>query len=81
VRRNSLCIFVTGHQIPLSSMIQVFRLNIAIPLILSYVFQLLVSIQWLTHIKCVFSSFPTSRVVAVVVDHSSEDAISVAKDG
>lgn len=60
-------------------MIQIFWFYSEICPVLPYVLQLFVSTQRLSHVKCVFTSFSSRRIVAVVVDYSPEDAVAVAE--
>lgn len=61
------------------SAIQILRVNFMVLPIFAYVLQLFVPTEWFAHIKCVLAFFPTSRVVAVVIDHSSENTIAIAR--
>lgn len=61
------------------SAIQILRVNFMILPIFAYVLQLLVPTEWFAHIKCVLAFLPTSRVVVVVIDYSSENTIANAR--
>ena len=47
--------------------------------VFAYVLQLLIPAEWFPHIECILAFFSTSRVVAVVIDYSSEDTIAIAR--
>lgn len=61
------------------SAIQILRINSMVLPIFAYVLQLLIPAEWFAHIECVLAFFPTSRVVAVVIDYSSENTIAIAR--
>jgi len=60
------------------AMVQILWLYSEIRSVLPHVLQFLVSTQWLPHIKCVFASFSPSWVIAVVVDHSPENTVTIS---
>jgi len=58
-------------------MIQVLRVDSEVLAVFSDVLELLVPLQWLPHVKCIFSSFRLSRwVVSVVVYDAAVYAIA-----
>lgn len=61
-----------------SSMVQVLWLYFKVRSVLPCVLQLLVSTQRLSHIECIFASFSSRGVVAVVVDHLPEDTVAIS---
>ena len=58
-----------------SKLPDVVRIDTVVFSILSDILPRLVSLQWLPHIKCIFSVRCPCRIIAVIADHTPKDAV------
>lgn len=63
----------------ISAMIKILRVDPMILAIFPYVLPFFVPTQGFAHIEGILDRFSAGRVVAVVINHSSEDAVSIVK--